>query len=60
MNNQEIEKFALQIEERSKRGSREKFLQVMAKVPKVQPEQFDSIEDIPVKKIIKVTTPAKK
>lgn len=33
-----------EIEERAKRGSLEKFQQVMAKVPKVQPEPYDRID----------------
>jgi len=31
------------LEERAKRGSREKFLEILAKVPDVEPEEFDKL-----------------
>ena len=33
------------LEERAKRGSRKKFERAMAKVPKVQPEEYDRIPE---------------
>ena len=31
------------LEERERRGSREKFLEILAKVPDVEPEEFDKL-----------------
>ena len=31
------------LKERAKRGSREKFLEILAKVPDVEPEEFDKL-----------------
>ncbi len=38
-----IKKTPADLEERAKRGSREKFLEILAKVPDVEPEEFDKL-----------------
>lgn len=35
------------LEERARRGSREKFLAVLAKVPDVEPEEYDRFDAVP-------------
>jgi len=39
------------LETRAKRGSREKFLAALAKVPDVEPEPYDRLEEAPPKRV---------